>query len=210
MTVHIFGAKSSPSCATFCLRQTAREFGKFYDPWLVNMVLNNFYVDDCLISVNATEDAITMVKNLRSLLAKGGFRLTKWLSTSHEVMKTIPVEEKSKSAQGNMPSVGVRQNVLGVSWDVITDEFYFNVDVSDARCTKRKMLSVTNSLYDPLGFVTPVVLKARFLFLLFFVLFAIFILHSRESELYRYTLDGKSALAWELPFSRFMGHLSST
>ena len=39
---------------------------------------------------------------------------------------------------------------------------------------------------------------------LFFVLFAIFILHSRESELYRYTLDGKSALAWELPFSRFL------
>ena len=43
-----------------------------------------------------------------------------------------------------------------------------------------------------------------------FVLFAIFILHSRESELYRYTLDGKSALAWVLPFSRFMGHLSFT
>ena len=43
-----------------------------------------------------------------------------------------------------------------------------------------------------------------------FVLFAIFILHSRESELHRYTLDGKSALAWELPFSRFVGHLSST
>ena len=48
------------------------------------------------------------------------------------------------------------------------------------------------------------------LFFVLFVLFAIFILHSRESELYRYTLDGKSALAWELPFSRFMGHLSST
>ena len=44
----------------------------------------------------------------------------------------------------------------------------------------------------------------------FFILFAIFILHSRESELYRYTLDSKSALAWELPFSRFMGRLSST
>ena len=42
--------------------------------------------------------------------------------------------------------------------------------------------------------------------LFFFVLFAIFILHSRESELYRYTLDGKSELAWELPFP---GHLSS-
>ena len=53
--------------------------------------------------------------------------------------------------------------------------------------------------------------EALFFFLFFcFILFAIFILHSRESELYRYTLDGKSALAWELPFSRFMGHLSST
>ena len=49
-----------------------------------------------------------------------------------------------------------------------------------------------------------------FLFIYLFYLFAIFILHARESELYRYTLDGKSALAWELPFSRFMGHLSST
>ena len=48
------------------------------------------------------------------------------------------------------------------------------------------------------------------LFVFCFVLFAIFILHLRESELYRYSLDGKSALAWELPFSRFMGHLSST
>ena len=55
------------------------------------------------------------------------------------------------------------------------------------------------------------VAPAYFLFFCFlFVLFAIFILHSRESELYRYTLDGKSALAWELPFSRFMGYLSST
>ena len=43
-----------------------------------------------------------------------------------------------------------------------------------------------------------------------FVLFSIFILHSRESELYRYILDGKSAFAWELPFSRFMGHMSAT
>ena len=54
-TVHIFEAKSSPSSATFCLHQTAQEFGD--DPWLVNIVLNNFYVDDCLISVNATEES---------------------------------------------------------------------------------------------------------------------------------------------------------
>ena len=50
-------------------------------------------MDDCLISVNATEDAIVIMRDLRSLLAKGGFRLTNWLSTSCEVMETIPDEE---------------------------------------------------------------------------------------------------------------------
>ena len=65
-----------------------------------------------------------------------------------------------------------------------------------------------NQFYEFL--VTHKRLEQCFVCFIFFVLFAIFILYSRESELYRYTLDGKSALAWELPFSRFMGHLSST
>ena len=65
----------------------------------------------------------------------------------------------------------------------------------------------TNSSFKLKEITVGVAVWTRFFV---FVLFAIFILHSRESELYRYTLDGKSALAWELPFSRFMGHLSST
>ena len=51
MKVHLFGAKSSPSCATFCLRETAREFGKFFDPIIAETVLKNFYVDDCLVLI---------------------------------------------------------------------------------------------------------------------------------------------------------------
>ena len=43
-----------------------------------------------------------------------------------------------------------------------------------------------------------------------FFLIAIFILYSRESELYRYSLDGTSTLALELPFLRGLDHLYST
>ena len=39
---------------------------------------------------------------------------------------------------------------------------------------------------------------------------SMFILHLRESELYRYILDGTSALAWELPLLWYLGHLPST
>ena len=59
------------------------------------------------------------------------------------------------------------------------------------------------------GAVTAaLVLIYNIVFLYFFVLLFIFILHSRESKLYRYILDGTSSLAWELPFPRFMGHLT--
>ena len=48
--VHLFGAPSSPSCANFCLRHTANEFGHLYHPTISKVVHRNFYVDDCLIS----------------------------------------------------------------------------------------------------------------------------------------------------------------
>ena len=45
MKVHLFGAKSSPSCAAFCLLQTAKEFGKYFDPNVTEVVKRNFYVE---------------------------------------------------------------------------------------------------------------------------------------------------------------------
>ena len=57
-----------------------------------------------------------------------------------------------------------------------------------------------------IGNSSPSLLKKRAESMYLFI----FILHSRESELYRYILDGTSALAWELPFLRCLGHLSST
>ena len=127
MTVHLFGAKSSPSCASYYLRETAREFGKHYDPEITELIYKNFYVDDCLVSVDSPDHAIKAVKNLRELLSKGGFRLTKWLSSCDVVMQTIPEEEKAKSARNAMPSSAIRECVLGMDWHVPTDEFLFNI-----------------------------------------------------------------------------------
>ena len=78
------------------------------------------------------------------------------------MIKTIANEEKSKSPHENILSVGVRQNILGVSWDVITDEFYFNVNVSDVQCTNRKKLFVTNFLLKFIFFVKIVSVSKQF------------------------------------------------
>ena len=164
MKAHLFGAKSSPSCATFCLRETAREYGKHFDPVVANTVLKNFYVDDCLTTVESDESGIQLVKNLRQLLLMSGFKLTKWLSTSKEIMVSILVDDQSKVALNLMHSEGPKERVLGINWDVASDQFMFSVNLPDEILTKRRLLSVTNSLYDPLEFVAPVILEARLIY----------------------------------------------
>ena len=49
------------------------------DPIAVVTVKRSFYVDDCLRSVASKEEAITVVHGTKDLLAKGGFRLTKFV-----------------------------------------------------------------------------------------------------------------------------------
>ena len=95
MLVHIFGATSSPACAAFCLRQTALDFGKQYDSFISEIVHHNFYVDDCLVSVDTASQAIAVVEQLTSLLRQGGFRLTKWLTND----KTVLEQFRNRSGQ---------------------------------------------------------------------------------------------------------------
>ncbi|KAK3091640.1 hypothetical protein FSP39_021443 [Pinctada imbricata] len=77
MTVHFFGATSSPSCAAFAMKRTIQDNADSFRPEVVRTVERNFYVDDCLKSVSSEEEAIQLASDLQSLLKEGGFRLTK-------------------------------------------------------------------------------------------------------------------------------------
>ena len=90
MEVHLFGATSSPSCCNFALKRTAEDNKDEFPEEVVRTVKRNFYVDDCLKSVKSAKNAVEFVHQLRSILSKGGFRLTKWLSNSSEVLDCIP------------------------------------------------------------------------------------------------------------------------
>lgn len=85
MTVHLFGAFSSPSCANFAIRRTAEDNCQKYDKEVTDTVLYIFYVDDCLKSVSTEQQAIALRRDLRDLCSQGGFKLTKWVSNSRAV-----------------------------------------------------------------------------------------------------------------------------
>ena len=60
MRVHVFGCVSSPSCASFALRRTATDNQDHFDEETVETVRKNFYVDDCLKSVQSEQDAVRL------------------------------------------------------------------------------------------------------------------------------------------------------
>ena len=94
MTVHLFGAVSSPSCANFALKQTAEDNEGKADSSALNTIRHNFYVDDCVKSVPDENQAISLVQNLKKICATGGFKLTKWTSNSRSALASLPAKEK--------------------------------------------------------------------------------------------------------------------
>ena len=162
--VPIFGAKSSPTCANFALKQMAAEFGHLFEPNMSEIANKHFYVDDCLVSLPSVAEAVTAQTQLCDLLSKRGFCLKKWLSNSSEVLDQIPETECSKALQSYTFSESVSERVLGVHKDVEKHIFTFNVNLREFSNTKRGVLSIIASLYNWLGFVCPVVLKSKHLF----------------------------------------------
>jgi hypothetical protein len=163
MTVHLFGGVWSPSCCNFALKYTAKEQRLSYDAEISNSVDRNFYVDDFLKSVPSVDEAVKVVKEVAALLRTGGFRLTKWISNDAEVMSSIPARERSAKMPlyVDLTDEGVTERALGLKWDVKEDCFRFAALEKGKPNTRRGVLSIINSIFDPLGLISPFILPAK-------------------------------------------------
>ena len=161
MNVHLFGGASSPSCANFALKKTAEDNTSHFDDEAIQTVQRNFYVDDCLKSVRKDDEAIKLAKDLRELLALGGFKLTKWLSNSRKVIESLPESERAAQVKDLDFDKTPIERALGVQWNVSSDRFGFAIVIKDRPATRRGILSIVSSVYDPLGFVAPCTLAAK-------------------------------------------------
>ena len=129
MTVHLFGGISSPSCANFALKRTAEDNRENFDAETINTLERNFYVDDCLKSVEDEETSINLASNLYELLQKGGFRLTKWTSNSREVLESLPESERAATVKVLDFSKVQVERALGVRWDIVSDKFGYKITI---------------------------------------------------------------------------------
>ena len=87
---HLFGGVWSPSSANYALQQVTREYKDEFPQAVLDTILCNFYVVDCLKSVKTLETAVSLTGQVMQLLAKRGFNLTKFVSNSPELMTSAP------------------------------------------------------------------------------------------------------------------------
>ena len=102
------------------------------------------------------------MQDLKKACEKGGFNLTKWASNSKEVIESIPIEDRAESTEHIGLGESVQsQGALGMVWLVESDKLAFRIEVKDRPPTRRGILSIVSGIYDPLGYVSPVILPAK-------------------------------------------------
>ncbi|XP_044573577.1 uncharacterized protein LOC123257717 [Drosophila ananassae] len=138
------------------------------DPRAVKAIINHHYVDDYLDSFSTESEAIKVSTRVKEIHAEAGFELCQSSSSS-------PIVEAALGPPGQVKSVGwgkAEQKILGMRWQVATDDFRFNMEYhrvpksvlsGDRVPTKREYLGLLMSTFDPLGFLCCLMITAKLL-----------------------------------------------
>ncbi|XP_035715967.1 uncharacterized protein LOC110860203 [Folsomia candida] len=144
----VFGVSSSP----FLLASTINHHldnVKEEDRSVAQLLKKSLYVDNCCTSVDGKQQLQEFVSKSTTIMAAGKFELRGWIWNGEE--------EYSEEDRVT--------HVLGLLWDLTSD--CISLDVKDEEfdgiLTKRRILSAANSVYDPIGFSSPVTLLPKLL-----------------------------------------------
>ncbi|XP_074034243.1 uncharacterized protein [Leptinotarsa decemlineata] len=162
LQVMMFGASCSPYSPQYVKNLNAKQ-SKY--PELIKDVERNFYVDDYLDFYDTVQEALSKIERIIELHKNGGFDIVNWSSNSPLVISKYGNEHVEKYF--NKSSL---DRILGVWWDVKSDSFTIKVDyhkvpkeITDGTVipTKRQVLQLVMSIFDPLGFLTFLSIKGK-------------------------------------------------
>ena len=114
------------------------------------------YVDDHINGDDSFEKAFELYKKSVAFMKDAGFELRKFHTNDPNLQTTINKIEKFQPLEENL-------EVLGIDWHKQNDSFIidlnkiYEADI-ELPTTKRNVLKIIASIYDPIGIVLPVVL----------------------------------------------------
>ena len=113
------------------------------DPDLLQAAKRALYMDDLCMSFSCEEKANTDMNVLNAVFEQAGMKL-------HKIRKTGENAEPSK--------------VLGMLWDTNSDKLAVTVPNAGTPTTRRELISVISKVFDPLGVLSPWVIRGKILF----------------------------------------------
>ena len=119
----------------------------------------NIYIDNILSGCNTEDELLTYYKQSREFMSQGNFNLWSWSSNSCRLQI---ITAKDNTSDPN-PTVGL----LELRWNTTTGTLSLapkQLSPSNSTfTTKRDVLQTSSQIYDPLGWVTPVTVRAKIL-----------------------------------------------
>ncbi|XP_076661021.1 uncharacterized protein LOC143364713 [Halictus rubicundus] len=122
------------------------------------------YVDDILSGDSSEEEAVKTQTELIGICRAGGFTLKKWSSNSDTLTNHLPDEYLATSSTLPWhPELGC--SALGLKWhphnDTLTFSFQGPPTPPPSTVTKRYVLSQVAKLFDPLGWLSPFIIRGK-------------------------------------------------
>ncbi|XP_048007439.1 uncharacterized protein LOC125242646 isoform X1 [Leguminivora glycinivorella] len=156
-----YGQKSSTYLSTRCLLELADRYGSEY-PLGAYILRNCTYVDDMCFSNSDLNVIIQAKLQLCELLSKGSFYTHKWASNDQRVLEGIP-NDKRQFDDLDFQKDNLYLKTLGLKLNMQKDCFVFSCPeaFNKEKPTKRDILSYISKFYDPLGFIAPIIMKAK-------------------------------------------------
>ena len=175
--VVVFGLTPSPFLLIATIRYHCEKMvqdGKI-DEDFVNKFLKTLYMDDSINGGETVEEAFDLYKKSKWIMGTAGFVLRKWSSNNKEVMKMIKTAESATNEREEKvtsvipPTTSPVKSVLGVTWDSDADEIIYDLgkiieNANTKEATKRNVLSIVASFFNPIGYLAPITTQGKVIF----------------------------------------------
>jgi len=161
LTTVTYGMKPASFLATQCLVTLANLVHSEY-PRASQAIKNDIYMDDLMTGAETEDDCMKLLQEINAILISANLPLRKWCSNSTRVLQHVWRREADPLYTLEIKD-GDTVKSLGLHWRPYQDEFHFIIAMDSARskCTKRTLLSDLNRVFDPLGFLAPVILRGK-------------------------------------------------
>ena len=170
----LFGNRASPDISQKVLTVHANKMIKEF-PLAAHALKYDTYVDDTIKSLETEKSCCELVKQLQPLVQGIDMKIMKFYSNSKLALRSLPKELLSKKVNfEEKEAIFESSKVLGMEWDADTDllrfhakfqnveDFFLSLKITkNPVWTKRLILKLSATVYDPLGLISPYTVKAR-------------------------------------------------